>query len=87
MQKSLKSPDYARLIAMLVAILEAADMRQHALARSSAGPSHSLPSMRGERRLDVVEFITIVQALGADPVKVFRDFANGKLLPKAKRTK
>lgn len=88
MQKSLKSPDYARLIAMLVALREHADMRQHALARKLGRPQSFVAKYEGgERRLDVIEFITIVQALGADPIKVFRDFANGKPLPKAKRTK
>lgn len=88
MQKSLKSPDYARLIAMLVAIREAADIRQHTLAKKLGRPQSFVAKYEGgERRLDVVEFITIVQALGADPVKIFRDFANGKPLAKAKRTK
>ncbi len=31
----------------------------------------------GERRIDVVEFIAIARALGADPVKLFRDFVAG----------
>jgi hypothetical protein len=28
----------------------------------------------GERRIDLIEFVTIVRALGADPVKLFSDF-------------
>ena len=31
----------------------------------------------GERRLDVVEFVTIVRALDADPLRLFRDFLTG----------
>jgi transcriptional regulator with XRE-family HTH domain len=88
MQKSLKSPDYARLIAMLVAVREEADIRQHALAKKLGRPQSFVAKYEGgERRLDVVEFITIVRALGADPVKVFKDFVARKPAPKAKRTK
>jgi hypothetical protein len=32
----------------------------------------------GERRIDVVEFIAIAEALSADPIKLFRDFVSGK---------
>ncbi|MCP1837129.1 hypothetical protein J2R78_000096 [Bradyrhizobium sp. USDA 4538] len=31
-----------------------------------------------ERRLDVIEFIAIAEALGADPAKLFRQFLRGK---------
>jgi hypothetical protein len=41
----------------------------------------------GERRLDMIEFITIARALGADPIKLLRDFVAEKPLPKAKRSK
>jgi transcriptional regulator with XRE-family HTH domain len=69
MQKSLKSPEYTRLIATLVAV------RKSFIAKYEGG----------ERRIDVVEFIAIVRALGADPVKLFRDFVAEKAAPKARR--
>jgi transcriptional regulator with XRE-family HTH domain len=28
----------------------------------------------GERRIDVIEFIAIARALGADPLKLFKEF-------------
>jgi hypothetical protein len=31
----------------------------------------------GERRLDVVEFVAIARALGADPLKLMADFVAG----------
>jgi transcriptional regulator with XRE-family HTH domain len=68
MQKSLKSAEYARLIATLVAVRKGAGIRQQALAKYEGG----------ERRIDVVEFIAIARALGADPLKLFRDFLSGK---------
>jgi hypothetical protein len=48
--------------------------------RKSSG-SRSRSSQKyegGERRIDVVEFIEIARALGADPVKLFRDFVSEK---------
>jgi transcriptional regulator with XRE-family HTH domain len=85
MQKSLKSPEYARLIAALVAVRHAAGIRQQALAKKLGRPQSFIAKYEGgERRIDIVEFIAIARALGADPVKLFRDFVAGKS-PKAAR--
>ena len=86
MQKSLKSPEYARLIATLVAARHAADMRQQALAKKLGRPQSFVSKYEsGERRLDVVEFIGVARALGADPLKLFRDFVTGTAPPKSSR--
>ena len=85
MQKSLKSSEYARLIAVLVAVRHAAGIRQQTLARKLGRPQLFIAKYEGgERRIDVVEFVAIGRALGADPVKLFRDFVAGKA-PKAGR--
>jgi transcriptional regulator with XRE-family HTH domain len=79
MQKSLKSAEYARLIAILVAARHDAGIRQHALAKKLGRPQSFIAKYEGgERRIDVVEFIAIARALGADPLKLFRDFVAGK---------
>lgn len=79
MQKSLKSPEYARLIAALVAVRHSVGVRQQALAKKLGRPQSFVAKYEGgERRIDVVEFIAIARALGADPGKLFRDFAEGK---------
>ncbi len=79
MQKSLKSAEYARLIATLVAVRKDAGVRQQALAKKLGRPQSFIAKYEGgERRIDVVEFIEIARALGADPIKLFRDFAAGK---------
>ncbi len=84
MQKSLKSPEYARLIATLVAVRNASGVRQQALAKKLGRPQSFVAKYEGgERRIDVIEFIAITRALGADPVKLFRDFVGGKAPPKA----
>jgi transcriptional regulator with XRE-family HTH domain len=86
MQKSLKSPEYARLIEILVAVRHASGVRQQALAKKLGKPQSFIAKYEGgERRLDVVEFITIAQALGADPIKLFRDFVAGQTPPKISR--
>jgi transcriptional regulator with XRE-family HTH domain len=86
MQKSLKSPEYARLIATLVAVRKNAGMRQQALAKKLGRPQSFIAKYEGgERRIDLVEFIAIAQALDADPVRLFRDFVAGAASPKAKR--
>ena len=75
MQKSLKSAEYARLIAALVAVRKDAGIRQQALAKKLGRPQSFIAKYEGgERRIDLVEFVAIARALGADPVKLFRDF-------------
>ena len=75
MQKSLKSAEYTRLIELLVAVRHEAGIRQQALAKKLGRPQSFVAKYEGgERRIDVVEFIAIVRALGADPLKLFRDF-------------
>jgi transcriptional regulator with XRE-family HTH domain len=79
MQKSLKSPEYERLIALLVAVRKKADIRQQALAKKLGRPQSFVAKYEGgERRIDLIEFIAIVRAVGEDPIKLFREFVAGK---------
>lgn len=79
MEKSLKSAEYARLIALLVAVRHKAGMRQQALAKKLRKPQSFVAKYEGgERRLDVIEFIVIAEALGADPIKLLRRFQKAK---------
>lgn len=79
MQKSLKSAEYARLIAMLVAVRKNSGVRQQALAKKLGRPQSFIAKYEGgERRIDVVEFVAIADALGADPLKLFRNFVSRK---------
>ena len=84
MQKSLKSPEYARLIAMLVAVRHAAGVRQQTLAKKLGRPQSFIAKYEGgERRIDVIEFIEIARALGADPRQAVSGFCGGKAALKA----
>jgi transcriptional regulator with XRE-family HTH domain len=78
MQKSLRSAEYARLIAILVAARQKAGIRQHALAKKLGRPQSFIAKYEGgERRLDVVEFVAIARALGADPLRLMATFVTG----------
>jgi transcriptional regulator with XRE-family HTH domain len=79
MEKSLKSVEYQRLIELLVATRHKAGIRQQALAKKLGKPQSFVAKFEGgERRLDVIEFMTIARALGADPVRLFRRFVQGR---------
>lgn len=86
MQKTLKSAEFQRLIEILVAVRQKSGVRQQALAKKLGRPQSFIAKYEGgERRIDVIEFISIARALGADPVKLFRDFVADGPLSKAKR--
>lgn len=75
MRKSLKSPEYARLIGLLVAVRKDAGIRQQALAKKLGRPQSFIAKYEGgERRIDLIEFIAIARALGVDPVRLLRNF-------------
>lgn len=79
MEKSLQSAEYQRLVALLVASRHKAGIRQQALAKKLGKPQSFIAKYEGgERRLDVVEFITIAEALGADPIRLLREFVRGR---------
>lgn len=79
MEKSLGSDEYARLIDLLVAARHKAGIRQQALASKLKRPQSFVAKYEGgERRLDVVEFVAIAEALGMDPVKLFKAFLRGR---------
>jgi transcriptional regulator with XRE-family HTH domain len=86
MQKSLKSPEYERLIALLVAVRKKAAVRQQALAKKLGKPQSFVAKYEGgERRIDLIEFIAIVRAVGGDPVRLFREFVAGETQSKSGR--
>ena len=55
-------------------------MRQQALAKKLGKPQSFVANYEGgERRIDVIEFIVIIEALGADPVRQFEDVSIAKV--------
>jgi transcriptional regulator with XRE-family HTH domain len=83
--KTVHSSDQAALCALMIATRKEAGLTQHALARRLKRPQSFVAKYEGgERRLDVIEFVAIVRAIGGDPVRLLRDFVAGKPPPKAR---
>ena len=84
--KTVHSSEQAAFCALMVAARKQAGLTQHALARRLKRPQSFVAKYEGgERRIDVVEFVAIVRAIGADPVKLLRDLISGKTPAKPRR--
>ena len=76
--KSVHSPDQAAFCELMVGARKAAGLTQHALARRLKRPQSFVAKYEGgERRVDVVEFIAIARALGADPLRLMTTLLSG----------
>lgn len=73
MRKSLRTPEQIAFCELLIAARRKADLRQQQVADRLGKPQSFVAKYEGgERRLDVIEFIGIARAIGADPVRLFR---------------
>lgn len=78
-QKSISSPAYAHLRSILIDARRQAGLNQSDLADVLGKPQSYVSKYEtGERRLDVLELITVAQAIGIDPVKVVKDLIRWK---------
>jgi transcriptional regulator with XRE-family HTH domain len=74
--KSLRSADHQHLIGLLVAAREKAGLTQQQLADRLGKPQSFVAKYEGgERRIDVIEFVAISQALQFDPARAVREIA------------
>ncbi|GAC1030268.1 helix-turn-helix transcriptional regulator [Pseudomonas sp. No.21] len=72
--KTINSPPYQRLLELLIATRNESGMTQQQLSEKLLRPqSYVSKYERGERRLDVVEFLLVVQSLGAEPFALLRE--------------
>jgi transcriptional regulator with XRE-family HTH domain len=75
MRKTLHSPDYTRLLALLKqARMDAAIVQQELADRLGKPQSFVAKVERGERRIDVIEFIAIAKAIGRDPLRLLKQY-------------
>lgn len=75
MSKSVFSEQYHRFRQMLVEARNENKLTQVEMAERLGKPQSFVSKFeRGERRLDVVEFIEVSQALGVDPVEFLKKF-------------
>lgn len=72
--KSLRSPAHVRLLELLLAAREKAGLTQQQLADRLGKPQSFISKYEGgERRIDVIEFIAIAEALELDASRAIRD--------------
>ncbi len=76
MKKSIHSDEYSCVLKKLVEMREATGLTQRALAEK-LGREYSFVWRieHGERRLDVVEFFWVCEALGVDAKTVYKELA------------
>ena len=76
MRKSIHSPEYQHVLDRLVALRKRAGLTQRELARK-LGREHSFVWRieTGERRLDIVEFFWVCEALGANAAHLCQQLA------------
>lgn len=73
MAKTLRSPRHLALMCALKEARMAAGLTQHQLAETLGKPQSFVAKIEGgERRLDVVEFVAVVDALGADGAQILQ---------------
>jgi transcriptional regulator with XRE-family HTH domain len=71
--KSLRSAEHRALLDLLVQARDNAGLTQQQVAKRLRKPQSFVAKYEGgERRLDVLEFISVARALDADPVKILR---------------
>jgi transcriptional regulator with XRE-family HTH domain len=76
MPKSVFTKEYERLRKLLVHARHSAGLSQIDLAKKLSRPqSYVSKYERGERRLDVIEFLYISQAIDINPAKILREIA------------
>ena len=75
MPKTIRSPRHQRLCDLLVEARRKAGFTQFVLAEKVGRPQSFVAKYEnGERRLDVVEFVEILEAMGVEPKRVFARF-------------
>jgi transcriptional regulator with XRE-family HTH domain len=74
MPKSLHSAAHAKLLQVLIAKRHEQKLTQHAVAQRLQKPQSYIAKLEGgERRLDIVEFAALADALGIDASLLFAD--------------
>ena len=71
--KSVHSAEHADFCAAMIAARKRAGLTQETLASRLKRPQSFVAKYEGgERRLDVIEFLTIAKAIGADPLRLIK---------------
>jgi transcriptional regulator with XRE-family HTH domain len=82
MRKTIYSPSHQIFCSLLREERQKAGFSQNMLAEKLNKPQSFVAKVEnGERRVDVVELLTIINTLGADPVKFIRKLQSQSALP------
>ena len=77
LDKSVHSAGQTAFCEMMIKARKTAGLTQHELAKRLHKPQSFVAKYEGgERRIDVVEFVTICQAIGADSAKILKILKN-----------
>lgn len=69
--RDLRTPRYVRLRELLVEARKSAGLSQTAVAERLGRPQSYVADVeRNERRIDVIEFLALAEAIGCDPIEV-----------------
>lgn len=86
MANSTHHDDYQRLLALLKQLRRESGVTQVELGQRLGNTQTFVSKFeRGERRIDVVEFVEICEALGTDPASVFATYLVGRARPPGAR--
>lgn len=71
--KSVHSQGLKAFRGLMMKARKSAGLTQHELAERLGKPQSFIAKYEGgERRLDVIEFLAVTQAIGADPVRIIK---------------
>ena len=71
--KTLRQPEHLALCRLLADARRKAGLSQQVLAKRLRRPQSFVAKLEGgERRLDVIEFLSVSAAIGADPIRLLR---------------
>lgn len=77
MPSSIFTQRHQDLIGFIASARKAADVTQVELAERLGKPQSFVSKVeRGERRLDVIEFCQVAEALGRDPAEMLQEFVD-----------
>lgn len=87
MARSVFTKKYDQFRQSLIQARKAAGMTQAALAQKLSRPQSFVSKFeRGERRLDVIEFLDIARAVGFDPASFLKEISKSKAVPSSKKS-
>lgn len=73
MPRDLRTPRYTRLRSLILDALKGAGLSQAAVAEKLGRPQSYVADIeRNERRIDVIEFLALAEAIGFDPVEALK---------------